>query len=295
MLGRGVPLVILISTLALSVANAAVDARGQEIRLDKPAARIISLAPHVTELVYAAGAGEKLIAAVDFSDYPDAARLLPRLGTAGRIDVERVVALAPDLVIGWKSGNNAGDLAKLERLGIPLYVTEITSLGEIPAQIENIGALAGTEEAARRASNAFRDRLAKLQDRYADREPITVFYQIWEHPLMTINGRHIIADGLRLCGGQNIFAALEPIAPVVSTEAVIAADPRAIIDSSSALDANGNPLGSWRRWKTMTAVQRGNLFRIPPDLIERPTPRILDGIERLCEALDAARASGRRN
>jgi iron complex transport system substrate-binding protein len=264
------------------------DARGHAVKLDKPAARIVSLAPHVTELVYAAGAGERLVAAVDFSDYPAAAKQLPRLGNASHVDIERIVTLAPDLVIGWKTGNNPGDIDKLEQLGIPVYVTETGTLSQIASEIENIGDLAGTQPIASETAADFRRRLDELRRRYAGREPVRVFYQIWERPLMTINDRHFIADSIRLCGGRNVFAAIEPIAPAVSVEAVIAADPQVIVSSASNEEGDSR-LAAWRRWKTITAVRLGNLFTIPPDVIERPTPRILGGVTQLCELLDRAR------
>jgi iron complex transport system substrate-binding protein len=264
------------------------DVRGHVVTLDKPAARIVSLAPSVTELVFAAGAGARLVAAVDFSDYPEAARRLPRLGNSSRVDVERVLSLAPDLVIGWQTGNSPGDIDKLERLGVPVYVTEIATVAEVATQLEVIGDMAGTGETAARAADGFRRRLDELRRRYAGREPVRVFYQIWERPLMTVNDRSFIADSLRICGGRNVFGDIEPIAPTVSIEGVIAADPQVIVNSASK-EGNEDQLAAWRRWDAITAVRQGNLFVIPPDLIARPTPRILDGVARLCELLERAR------
>ncbi len=265
-----------------------VDDRGQALTLDGPAARIVSLAPHVTELLYAAGAGDRVIAVVEFSDYPPDARRLPSVGNASRVDLERVIALGPDLVIGWKTGNNRGDLAALERLGIPVFVSEIGAIREIPQAIENLGRLAGTEAAAVVAADKFRTEYEALERRYAGRAPVTVFYQIWERPLMTINDRHFIADSIRLCGGVNVFADIEPIAPTVSVEAVIAADPAVIINSASD-DRNAAQLEVWRRWRAISAVRDDQLYGIPSDLIARPTPRILEGVAQLCEILDIAR------
>jgi iron complex transport system substrate-binding protein len=264
------------------------DARGNELTLERPAARIVSLAPHVTELLYAAGAGDRLIAAVEFSDYPPAARELPRVGNSSRLDVERLLALAPDLIIAWKTGNDRADIARLERLGLPVYVTEIAAISEIPGQILMLGRLAGSEEVAAPTAAQLRARLDALADEYGDREPVTVFYQIWERPLMTVNGRSFISDSIRLCGGRNVFDILEPIAPTVSVEAVIAADPQVIVNSASD-ENNEAQLAAWRRWTTISAVRHGNLFGIPSDLIARPTSRIVEGVERLCRLLDTAR------
>lgn len=255
---------------------------------DSSAPRIISLAPHVTELLYVAGAGDRLIAAVEFSDWPEEARQLPRVGNFARLDIERILALKPDLVIGWQGGNDAGDLERLRRLGLRVHVTASASVAEIADDIEVLGRLAGSEAVARRAADELRARLQVLKERYASREPVTVFYQIWDRPLMTVNGRHFISDSLRLCGGSNIFAELEPIAPTVSIEAVIERNPGVIINSASATNQQ-EQLDTWRRWKQIDAVRLGNLYSIPPDLIARPGMRIIEGIERLCLALDDAR------
>ncbi len=280
----------MLASLAVSpaVALELVDDRGQTLTLDRPASRIVSLAPHVTELLFAVGAGDRVIAVVEFSDWPAAARALPSVGNAGRIDIERVIALGPDLVIGWQTGNDSGDLARLARLGLPVYVSEIGAIREIPRALEAFGLLAGTGTAAAIAAESFRRDFGALSQRYAGRAPVTVFYQIWERPLMTINDRHFIADSIRLCGGINIFGGIEPIAPAVSIEAVIAANPEVIVNSASD-ERNAEQLDAWRRWPAIAAVRDGHLYGIPSDLISRPTPRILDGLERLCEAIDRAR------
>ncbi len=284
-------LLLLLMTVLSSLPAAAltlVDDRGRSLTLDRPAERIVSLAPHVTELLYAVGAGDRVIAVVEFSDYPPEARALTSVGNASRVDLERVIALAPDLVIGWQTGNDRGDIAALERVGIPVFVTEIGAIREIPRALENIGRLTGFEASATEAADDFRAALQALDRRYAGRPRVTVFYQIWERPLMTINDRHFIADSIRLCGGVNVFAAVEPIAATVSVEAVIAVDPDVIVNSASD-ERNEAQLNAWRRWGALAAVRNDNLYGIPSDLIARPTPRILEGVARLCEILDAAR------
>lgn len=266
------------------------DDLGRTVSLERPADRIVSLAPHVTELLFAAGSGDRVIAAVEFSDYPPAARELPRVGNASRVDLEQVIALEPDLVIGWYTGNDRGDLAAIEHMGIPVYISEIGAIGEIPAVIEEIGALAGTAAKAAGVAERFRADLRALELQYRGRKPVTVFYQIWEQPLMTVNNRNFISDSIRLCGGVNVFADIEPIAPAVTVEAVIAVDPQVIINSASD-QRSDEQLEAWRRWRAISAVRHDNLFSIPSDLISRPTPSILDGTERLCRILDRARAN----
>lgn len=284
----GILLALFSSAGSAVAAMTVTDARGHELTLERAASRIVSLAPHVTELLYAAGAGDRLIAAVEFSDYPPAARDLPRVGNSSRLDVERLLALAPDLVVAWKTGNDRADIARLERLGLQVYVTEIAAIGEIPGQIAQLGRLAGSEAVAEPVAAELRERLDRLENDYAGRTPVTVFYQIWERPLMTVNGRSFISDSIRLCGGRNVFDIMEPIAPTVSVEAVIAADPQVIVNSASD-ENNEAQLAAWKRWTTISAVRHDNLFGIPSDLIARPTARIVEGVEQLCRLLDIAR------
>ena len=267
----------------------ATDATGHEVRLAQPARRIVSLAPHVTELLYDAGAGEHVIAAVRFSDHPPAAQQLPRVGSYNRFDLERILALEPDLVVGWQSGNPGGQLERLRELGLTVYVTEPRSLAAVADSLEVIGRLAGTSAAAARAAEAYRARLQRLRARYADRPPIDVFYEIWNDPLMTVNGDHLISDVIRGCGGRNVFAELPAIAPRISVEAVLARNPAVIV--ASGMDTERPEwLDEWRRWPELRAVADGNLYFIPPDYLQRHTPRVLDGMQRLCEQLERARS-----
>lgn len=267
------------------------DDTGATIRLAQPAQRIISLAPNLTENIYAAGAGAKLVGAVEYSDYPAAAKRVRRVGDYMRPDLETIVALKPDLVLTWKSGNADSSIEKLKVLGLNVFQSQPDRLDAIPSSIEAIGRLAGSETAATPAAYAFRQRLAKLRAQYGKRPSVPLFYQAWHQPLLTIGGDQIISDVIRLCGGTNIFARLPSLAPSVSIEAVLAADPEAIVASGMGYDT---PVGlnDWKRWKKLTATARDNLFFVPADLMQRATPRLLDGADMLCRHLETAR--GRR-
>ncbi len=264
------------------------DDLGHPVHLDAPATRIVSLAPHVTELIYAAGAGKSIVAAVQYSDYPPAAKSLPSVGSYTQADLEAVVAQRPDLVIAWRSGNPPTQIDRLRALGIPVYVSEPRELASIAHVLRQIGLLAGTEAAANAAADDFIAREQALRARYASQAPVAVFYQIWDKPLMTVNGEHLISAVIRLCGGRNVFASFDLLAPKIGTEAVLVADPETIVASGMG-EARPEWLDAWRRWKQLKAVKRDNLFFIPPELIQRHTPRILDGAERLCKQLDSAR------
>lgn len=266
-----------------------VDDNGHSVVLGAPARRIVSLAPHVTELLYAAGAGGKIVGAVEYSNYPQAAKRIPRIGNNLQLDLERILALKPDLIVVWLHGNAQRQLDKLMQLGIPVFYNEPHRLGDIARSIEQFGRLAGTEAVASRAAQDFAAREAELRERYAGRSPVRVFYQIWQRPLMTINGEHLISDVIRLCGGQNVFADLKPLVPVISTEAVLEANPEAIV--TAIIDARAQDgLDGWKKWPRLMATARGNYFFIPTDLISRQAPRILEGARLMCEHLDAARA-----
>jgi iron complex transport system substrate-binding protein len=281
-------LLLLLSTAVSCAAVITVhDDRGHTLRLDAPARRIVSLAPHLTELLFAAGAGQWVVGTSTYTDYPAAAQRLPRIGDSAALDIERIVALRPDLVVAWQSGNPPQAVAKLERLGLRVLVLEPGSLDGIAAEIETLGRIAGSEPAAAAAAARFRGRVLALRREYQGRRKMTLFYQVWRAPLMTVGGRQVISEVIDLCGGVNIFAGLDALVPTVSREAVLAADPQAIVTASEQPVAEA--LGGWRRWRSLQAVRNGNLMVIPADDISRATPRLLDGARRLCQALDAVR------
>jgi iron complex transport system substrate-binding protein len=268
----------------------AVDVQGTHIRLGHPARRIVSLAPHITELLFAAGAGDRIVGAVAYSDYPPAALSIPRVGSSTGIDLERVLALRPDLVLAWQSGSPSYTLEQLAKRGIPVYVTEPRSLETIAEHIRAFGRLAGTDSVAEGAAQEFLNRLSQLRVRYQGRRPVSAYYQIFRRPLMTVNGTHIISDVIRLCGGRNVFSNLSPLTPVVDTEAVLAANPDVIFASGPQAE---EWLRDWRQWVRLRAVDKGHLFAIPEDWMARQGPRILLAAQQVCEDLEKVRrASG---
>ena len=265
------------------------DDTGQVVRLKAPAKRIVTLAPHAAESLYAAGAGDKLVGTVDYSDYPPAAKKVPRVGGYSRVDLEAVAALKPDLVLAWESGNDMTQVDKLKALGLTVYVSQPNTIDNIANQLERVGQLAGTESVANAVADRFRKRLESLRAANAGKPKVRVFYQIWKTPLMTVGGPQIISDAIRICGGENVFGHLKQMAPNVSVKAVLEADPEAIVATGMG-DARPEWLHDWDPWTRMTAVKRHNLFHINPDIMQRHTPRILDGTEKLCAHLDVARS-----
>ena len=265
------------------------DDSGATLHLAQPAKRIVTLAPHLAETLFAAGAGDRLVGTVEYSDFPEAVKKVPRVGGYSRLDLEAVAALKPDLIIAWQSGNAPAHVDKLRALGFPVYISQPNRIDDVAVEIERFGTLAGTSRVANLAAAQFRQRLAGLQKRYSQQPPVRTFYQIWKQPLMTVGGEQIISNVIRLCGGDNVFEKLGALAPTVTVEAVIAANPEAIIASGMG-ESRPEWLDDWKRWTSITAVARDNLFFVRPDLIQRHTPRLLDGAERLCQHLETTRS-----
>ncbi|RAH38862.1 cobalamin-binding protein [Halomonas sp. SL1] len=260
----------------------------REMCLDAPATRIVALSPGVTELLFAAGAGERVVGAVSFSDYPAAAKGLPRVGSYDRLDLEALLALDPDLIVAWAGGNPREQVERLAALGLPVYFSDAGDFGAIASSLERLGAMAGSEAEGRTAAERLLGEVAELRDRYADAAPVSVFYQVWDEPLMTVNGEHWISRALSLCGGENPFADESPLVPRIGREAVLARDPEAIITGGMG-KADSRWLEAWRDFPELTAVRRDNLFFVDPDLVQRATPRLVEGTRALCAHLETAR------
>ena len=265
-----------------------VDDFGNRIKLDKPAERIISLAPHITETLFAAGAGEKIVATVQYSDFPEAATEIPVIGSSSEVSYEAIVSMNPDLVIAWASGNGEEVASRVSSLGFPVYKDEPRQLEDIAHSIQRFGDLAGTSAVASLAAEDFLARLSVLQSDDENRERVRVFYEVWNEPLTTLNGDHLISNIIELCGGVNVFAEAIPIAPVVSTESVLAADPQLIVVSGMGQE-RPEWLDEWTDWPGLTAAETGQLQFIPPDLLVRSAPRVIQGAEMMCEFVERAR------
>jgi len=277
------------SVAAAGTAITVQDDAGATIMLTQPAKRVVSLAPHVTEMLYAAGGEGRIVGAVSYSDYPAAALALPRVGDHNRLDLERILALKPDLIVVWLHGGAARQLEPLRKLGIPLYYSDPRRLDDIPQSVERLGRLMGTESQARAVATETRLQLAGLGGRYRHRSPVRVFYQVWDQPLYTLNGETVLSDVIRLCGGENVFAGLALKAPVVGVEAVIAANPEAIF-SGDTRNRTDRALDAWKAFPSLAAVRQGNLFSVNADLLNRATPRIVAGATDMCEKLEQARS-----
>jgi iron complex transport system substrate-binding protein len=282
---RVIAFAVFAAVSAAAHALQATDDRGITMSLVRPASRIVTLAPHLAEIAFAAGAGAKLAGVSSFSRHPPEAERLPVVASYGRVDVERLIALRPDLVLAWRSGNSALQIDRLERIGIRVFVTEARSLADIPRIVRLVGVLAGSFDVAESRARQFENEIADLRKRYAGERRVAVFLEIWHAPALTVNGAHLISDALRLCGGRNVFAAAKTLSPLVSREQILDARPEAIVTGGFGSEA----LQAWKGLESVPAVRNRRIYAIDPDWLHAQGPQVLQGVRALCERLELAR------
>jgi iron complex transport system substrate-binding protein len=294
-------LILLLSTTLVAASCSAavyIDDAGRSVDLPSPPQRVITLAPNLTEFVYAVGAGAALVGTMDTSNYPEAATRVPRIGDYQRLDVERILSLEPDLVLVWYHGNQGRELGQLEAAGVRLFYLEPRSVDDVAHDLVRIGALLGHAAEGKARADALNRDFAALRAQYAHAAPVSVFFQVWAQPLMTINAHHLTSDLIALCGGVNVFAALPALAPQISVESVVAADPEVIFGARRIDDARPrwqrepqrDSFRMWQRFGELAAVRRGWFYTVPGDLVTRQGPRAIEGARALCGALDQVRA-----
>lgn len=267
---------VFIATLATAAAS------------DVPARRVITLAPHLAEIVFAAGAGTTLVGTVEYSDFPPAARDVLRVGDAFRLDRERIMSLRPDLLLAWGGGTPVAVIEQLRGDGHTVVVIGGDTLEAVADALERIGGLTGTETTAAAQAARYRGELMALRERYRSDAALPTFFQISAQPLYTVTGQQIISQAIDLCGGRNVFAGLPGLVAQVSAEAVVAADPRVMLATGG---AGEDPLARWRRFQDLAAVRQGHLYLVDGDLVSRPGPRLLLGVRQICARIEDSRGS----
>ncbi|HET7730289.1 MAG TPA: cobalamin-binding protein [Usitatibacter sp.] len=284
------------AALAIAAANgpagAAValrDDAGREVLLAQPARRIVTLAPFLTELAFSAGAGARVVGASAHSDHPPEAAALPQVASSAGPSLEAIGALRPDLVLAWQDAIRPHDVARLEAMGAKVFVTRARTLDDAPRLLEAIATLAGLPRPA--AASAYRERVRELRAAHAGLPRVPVLLEIWHAPLTTLAGTHWILEALEACGGRSAFGDLPGVAPQVPWELVMLRDPFAIVGAGSAAD-EARFRAAWSGRATLGAVKEGRLVFVPPDLLQRPTMRLAEGVERLCAGLDRVRGGG---
>lgn len=300
---KAMVLATMLCAAASAQAATLVDDAGRSVDFPVPPQRVITLAPNLTEFVYAVGAGATLVGTMDTSNHPDAAKRIPRIGDYQRLDVERILTLKPDVILVWYHGNQGRELAQLEAAGLRLFYLEPKHIDDVPRTLSRVGALLGHEAQGDARAAGLRRELDTLRRSHADAAPVSVFFQVWSQPLMTLNGDHLTSDVLALCGGRNVFASLPALAPQISVESVVAADPEAMFTARES-DTEGlawrreptrRAFAMWQPFPRLTAVRRGWMFSVPGDLITRQGPRVVEGARAVCAALDEVRRERARN
>lgn len=285
-------LIFILAWLSVTVAAEVivVDDNGQQVKLSGPAKRIISLAPNITEVLFYIGAGDQIVGADEYSNYPEAAKDILRVNNHAAANYELILSLEPDLVIAWQSGNGDKIIDPLRKLGIPVFVVETNKMDAIPSLFRRFGELSGHGDQAEQRADVFSRRLKELRAAQTGKSVVKVFYQIWDEPLITLNGEHMVSDIINLCGGVNVFSDAIPLVPYVNIETVVAADPEVIIAGGSREE---RPVWfeSWQKWSGISAVINKHIYLIPSDLMQRHSARILDGTELMCAHLDSARSN----
>ncbi len=283
---------ITITLLLLCSANTyaitVTDSLNRRVTLAQPAKRIIALAPHIVENIYSAGAGNNIVGAVDYCDYPKAALKIERVGAINSVSLEKIIALKPDLVIVWTTGNGAKVLNQLTRLGLPVYASDPKNFTEIAQSIRDFGVLTGKTNIANTAANQLDKQVNQLTIKYADKSKVPVFYQVWSKPILSLNNKQAIGDVIALCGGTNIFGQAKATVPKVSVESVISLNPTVMIATQKPKDTRF-VLDIWKKHPTITAVKQEHLYYIHPDIISRHSARLIQGATQVCEHIDKAR------
>lgn len=282
MIARLVFWLALLAFIPAQAATRIVDDAGETLNFSRPPQRIISLTPHLTELLFAVGAGGQLVGVDSASDYPPAALALPRIGDFSRVNLERVLAARPDLVVAWSGGNRAADIHQLKQLGLRVMLTDARRLDDVARLLRLLGQATGHAAEGEAAARSYEARLRGIRlGQPTGIRPLAVFYQVWDRPLMTVGGGHWISDALVLCGGRNVFGDLHAASPVVSREAVLLRAPEVVVGGTDAPDMRRQ----WQRFEHLPAVKNNAFVRVNADLLHRPTPRLLDGVADLCAAL----------
>jgi iron complex transport system substrate-binding protein len=278
---------LFLAATGVAAATSVIDDTGRRVTLSHDPRRIVSLAPGATEMLFAAGAGDRVIATVDFSDEPAAAKRVPRIGDVTAVDMERLVALHPDVVVVWPGGGNPAQIEKIEQLGIPIYRQQVNRLGDLPDSVRRLGALAAAGAVAEKAAGALAAELARIAREYgatAVGARPTVLLEVWNRPIYTVGGTHLMSDALTLCGVRNVFGDLKELGPVIDMEAVIARNPDIIVAAAPPGEA-ASWLAEWRRFRSLKAVRTGRLVAFEDQRFTRLGPSVVPATEALCKAL----------
>ncbi len=278
-----------LSRYAFATTLEQVDDRGSVISLSAPPVRVVSLAPHLTEILFDIGAGQRLVGVMAFSDFPEQAKALPRVGNHSHLNFEQILSLQPDLILGWRGGNRESDLKVLRDFGLKVFETDPRTLEDVAMLMRRLGMILGVPEAAEDRARHFEEAVMRLRKTRSNRRPLRVFYQVWDQPIYTLNGDHVVTQMIEGCGGTNVFSALDALSPVVSIEAVLDTNPEVILGPRES-DQSASWMTRWESWPQVKAVANKQVHSIPADLVARMGPRLVDAMAAICGSLSTARS-----
>lgn len=281
------PILCLVLLPAVCNAFSVQDDDHNVLDLPAPAQRVVSLAPGATAMLFAAGAGARVVGTSAYSDEPVAAQKVERIGDAQSFDLERILALHPDVVVVWTGGTSPTEIARLQRVGLRIYRHHVTRLEQIPESLERLGRLTGSESQAAIAAGELKQHLAALQNQYRARSGESVFIQIWDRPLYTVGKEEMITDVIHTCGYRSAFEDLHDVSPAVTLESVLARDPDVILALNSDRGSAQTWLSQWQTMQSMKAVRAGHVLLWADERLTGLGPGEVDAAAALCKALHA--------
>jgi iron complex transport system substrate-binding protein len=271
---------------AVAAAFSVQDDDRNTIELLRPAQRIISLAPGATAMLFAAGAGDRVVGTSAYSDEPAQAQKIERIGDFQSFDLERILALRPDVVVVWTGGTSLTEIARLQHVGLRIYHHHVTRLDQIPDSLRRLGRLTGTQSEAESAADALAKHIATLRSQYTHRSAASVLIQVWDRPLYTVGRDEILTDVIHVCGFRSAYEDLSDVSPAVTIESVLVRDPDIIL----ALNPDRNSkdwLQQWRAFGSMKAVRTGRVLAWSDPRLAAMGPSEVDAAQALCKALTA--------
>ncbi|MBB1309962.1 cobalamin-binding protein [Pseudoalteromonas sp. SR41-8] len=274
---------VLVLSLALCCFKLVADPNKQQLR-------IIALAPHIVENLYTIGAGEQIVGTVEYADFPAAANDIPRIGGHQGIQIEKLLALKPDLVLAWKTGSKTEDLARIKSFGIDIIYSDASEVDKVPNELRRLGELTGREQSAEQAALEFEQKIAVIKAKQQGKSKVAVFYQLWAEPMMTVGKNTWINQLIEICQGRNVFASSRTDYPLISIENVIVAKPEIIILPNEKSQAQQTVI-DWTQWPEVPAVKHHQFISVNADLLHRFTTRMLDGLADMCTKIDDSRVA----
>ena len=264
------------------------NSKKEESIIENNSIRVITLSPHLAEMLFNLGALNTLVGVSAYTDFPEELKNLPNIGDAFVLDIEKITILEPDIILAWESGTPRNIVDELVNLGFKVKIIKSKNLEDIASSILLLGDVVGKKNEAKKIANEFKTGIKYLKDTYQKKKKLRVFFQIDEKPIFTIGGSHFISEVIDICGGINIFSDVKQTAPSISEESVVSRDPEVILSRDVA--SNKMKLKIWEKFENMSAIKLDNLFYLNARELERPTSGLVNAGKEICSKLEQARS-----